>query len=453
MLFSKLGDVVTRHPWRVVAVWIVAFFVLGSVAPKLKTSGDQTSFLPTKYESVRALHTAQRAFPGHSGSTGIFVVQRSDHRVLTAADRARIARTAATEQRRRAPIVTAVALPKPALSRDGRTALIAVAFAKSSSDKRVADAVKDLRRQTTGTLRPAGLTAQMTGPAAQVVDVAQADKDAEGTVMLATGVLILILLTVIFRSIVTRRSVERPARPRLEGMRALAPRADHGRRVVGLEARHDDERDVEHLRDLARDGLEDRVRFGAPGDERGHATQRGLLTAERDVAARLDVGERDDRATPVPHVERHRDIGHGELRAVAAEEPVEVAADGLARRSRQQHGALGRRVRRAVRMRVVDGLVARAAEQLVRVVVAERGDRRWVGVADEAVGIHDPDRLGRRLQHGRQEVLRTNLPATEFRQRVQHGGPILRPPERPIPCARRVLQPGAVRSARGQDPR
>jgi RND superfamily putative drug exporter len=100
-------------------------------------------------------------------------------------------------------VVSAVTVPAGAVSRDGRTALIAVAFAKSAANKHVADAVKALRRDARAMASRSGLTTRMTGPAAQVVDIEKAGKDADGIVLLATGVLIFVLLSAIFRSFVT----------------------------------------------------------------------------------------------------------------------------------------------------------------------------------------------------------------------------------------------------------
>jgi len=45
-------------------------------------------------------------------------------------------------------------------------------------------------------------------------------------------------------------------------------------------------------------------------------------------------------------------------------------------------------------MLLVDRLVAGLALKLGSVVVAERDDRGWVGEADLARGVDDPDRLG-----------------------------------------------------------
>jgi len=62
---------------------------------------------------------------------------------------------------------------------------------------------------------------------------------------------------------------------------------------------------------------------------------------------------------------------------------------------------------------VVDRLVALTPEELVRPLVAERGDRGRVGEADHAVVIHDPYRLRDRLQHPGEEVLGGDAQAGE----------------------------------------
>ena len=233
-----------------------------------------------------------------------------------------------------------------------------------------------------------------------------------------------------------RRPVERPVRPRLERMRAVGPRADHGHRAVAVEARELHERDAEHLRDLLGDGREHLRRRCAAGDERRDPAQRRLLLGEDRLALAqhllrtepgLDVGEGHDRTAPVRHVERDGDVGHREHRAVAPEEPVQLARHGLARGPRQQHRALGGRIRRAVRSLVVDGLVAVAPEELVGRVVAQCRDRGGVGEADQAIGIDDPDRLRGGLQNGGEEVLGADFEAAEFGrgigQRVASGRP------------------------------
>src|SRR5689334_22299875 len=176
MIFRGISAFVLRHPWRVIAAWIVAAVVLGSFAPPLKTSGDQASFLPSSYEYVRAQHAAERAFPQHAGATGVVVVQRDDHGVLSVADRQRVDDFTHALTRHRPAGVSAVSGGATALSQDGRVALSGFGFAPHAGDDRVVDGVKDVRGRAGHALHAAGLTARVGGASGQTADIKQAGK-------------------------------------------------------------------------------------------------------------------------------------------------------------------------------------------------------------------------------------------------------------------------------------
>ena len=184
-----------------------------------------------------------------------------------------------------------------------------------------------------------------------------------------------------------------------------------------------------HLADLPGDRGEHLGRLRPAGHQRRDPPQRalarrqhGFVLVEHPLGAHavVDVGEGDDGAAALGQVDRHRDVRDREHRPVAADEPVQLAGDGLAARPREQQRALRRREGAAVGMLVVDRLVAVAPGQLLGVVVAERGDRGRVGEPDHTVGIHDPDRLPRRLQHGGEEILSEDPQAGEIGQGIGH---------------------------------
>ena len=61
------GRAVVRHPWRVIALWIVAAVAVIATSPGLPTTTNESSFLPKSYESIRAASLQDKAFPqaGH----------------------------------------------------------------------------------------------------------------------------------------------------------------------------------------------------------------------------------------------------------------------------------------------------------------------------------------------------------------------------------------------------
>jgi len=91
-LFERLGRYVVAHPWRIIATWVIAVAVIVPFAPSLASvsSSDQTSFLPSSYESVRAQKLADKAFPESSGASAIFIVERGDGHKLTPSNRREI---------------------------------------------------------------------------------------------------------------------------------------------------------------------------------------------------------------------------------------------------------------------------------------------------------------------------------------------------------------------------
>ena len=92
--FAGLGRAVVRHPWRVIALWIVAAVAVIATSPGLPTTTNESSFLPKSYESIRAADLQDKAFPqtGHvTSAAAIIVFARADHGHLTSADSAKIA--------------------------------------------------------------------------------------------------------------------------------------------------------------------------------------------------------------------------------------------------------------------------------------------------------------------------------------------------------------------------
>jgi uncharacterized membrane protein YdfJ with MMPL/SSD domain len=76
-VFVGLGQVVTHRPVRVLVLWLltavavigVASVVLGAGGMAGVVDSKDTDFLPAGYESVRAAHVADRAFPRPARST------------------------------------------------------------------------------------------------------------------------------------------------------------------------------------------------------------------------------------------------------------------------------------------------------------------------------------------------------------------------------------------------
>ena len=203
-VFTALGQLVTRHPWRVIGAWIIIAVAVIATAPALPTTSNEASFLPSSYESIKAQNLQDQAFPqaGKVDATAaIIVFARSDRGRLTPADKAKVASIASTlNDKHIANILSVMAGPA---SPNGLVQTASVAMTNdvvNGSGTQAADAIKALRADIKPLISGADLYAGVTGAAAQQLDSQQSGNKAEQVVLLATLVLILVLLLVIFRS-------------------------------------------------------------------------------------------------------------------------------------------------------------------------------------------------------------------------------------------------------------
>lgn len=202
-MFSKLVRVVVGHPWWVIGGWVAAAVLVLVLSPQLVnfTSNNNTTFLPSSYESVQALKVAQQYFPQVSGATGTIVVSAADGGQLSSADQQKVAGLAAALTADRIPAVVSVTTSPLYLSSDKKVQLAQVVFKGQAGDPGPNAAVPVVRDDTTAYLKGSGLVGGLTGNAAISVDSTSAFDSAETIIAVATIVLILVLLGLVFRSV------------------------------------------------------------------------------------------------------------------------------------------------------------------------------------------------------------------------------------------------------------
>jgi putative drug exporter of the RND superfamily len=202
--FGWLGRVVVRHPWRVIALWVIAAVAIIATSPGLPTTTNESSFLPKSYESIRAANLEDKAFPqqGHvTADAAIIVFVRADSAPLTTADSAKVASIAAQLNTRHIHNIVSITAGPPSPNRLVQTALVAMPNSVVNGTGTAAgDAVRTLRSDIKPLMGGTGLTEGVTGAAAQQLDSQQSSNRAQKIVLLATLLLILVLLLLIFRS-------------------------------------------------------------------------------------------------------------------------------------------------------------------------------------------------------------------------------------------------------------
>lgn len=206
-MFKKLGELVVAHPWPIVGLWLAFIAIVLALSPQLInfTSNNNESFLPSSYQSVQAQQAADTYFPSQSGASGVLAVSATDGRVLTTADQSKVAGLATTLQNDKIPAVLKVqtATIKPYyLSENGKVQLVTITFSGAAGDNAPDQAVPIIRNDTNQYLAGSGLRGQLTGNAAISVDSTNAFDSAEKIIAIATVLLILLLLGLVFRSVI-----------------------------------------------------------------------------------------------------------------------------------------------------------------------------------------------------------------------------------------------------------
>ncbi len=211
-MFSRLGRLILRFRWLVVAVWLAAALAAAFLAPSLASVGsaDETSFLPADAQSLQARELTQKAFPSDAAaSTATLVLERGGG--LTSADQTYLRDLGTWLTSPSAPaavhdvvtgFVSVVQQPELASmfrSPDGAVELATVQFNTVSFQEKTNAAVDAIRAHVAATV-PAGLRVSVTGQAGIGRDYMQALLDGTDRTTVVTIVLVVLILLLIYRA-------------------------------------------------------------------------------------------------------------------------------------------------------------------------------------------------------------------------------------------------------------
>ena len=195
---SVLDRLFVSRPIRilVVLVWIVLGGLGGAYAQKFQDvqKNEESSFLPGSSESVHELTLAKK-FPSGERFAAITVVRRDSG--LQRADLAAIAGVRASLSAKLPVTGSRPVLVQ--LSPDKTTALIIVNLNPRGKEALLKDSVSQTEAQM-APLKARGLTVKVSGPAGFSRDAVNVFSGINGTLLLATGLLVFVLLIIIYRS-------------------------------------------------------------------------------------------------------------------------------------------------------------------------------------------------------------------------------------------------------------
>lgn len=198
-----------RTKWLVLALAALITGLLVGLGASPKVSNDPAAGLPASAESSRVA-ALREEFPSGRVTPAVIVYARASAR-LSARDLAAIDGRRPGLSRSRCPPARSPQCPGPGgrasdgaatpprVSEDGRAATVVVPLDRAASSKELAAAVDRVRSAARAGL-PAGLTAQVTGPAGVTADLAGVFDGADVTLLLTTVVVVALLLILTYRS-------------------------------------------------------------------------------------------------------------------------------------------------------------------------------------------------------------------------------------------------------------
>ncbi|MEP9361946.1 MMPL family transporter [Nocardioides sp. CN2-186] len=198
-MFKLLGRLASRRPWWIIGAWVVATVLLVAFAPKVDSTTDQADFLPDKYESIKATNLVTDAFPQQQDSGATIVFDRTDGDPLTDDDVAEV--STVIKGLDLPPVFTGAEDPQVSPTKQVAIVNLTLDPDATGQDPDEYNQVKDLRDGLADATDGTDLRAQTTGNLPQTYDQAQSGSSAEAIVGIATVVLILVLLGIIFRSV------------------------------------------------------------------------------------------------------------------------------------------------------------------------------------------------------------------------------------------------------------
>ena len=195
-----------RTKWVTLAVWLIAIFVATGPAQLVTKfteaeENESTSFLPGDAESTKALKVSEELRGGEK-ATMVVVYRRAGG--LTAADRGRIrsdlAELNALKLRATTPFSAAPAAKggRIATSPDGTAALLSADITSDGESDTILDPVDAVRKRVSDP--GGGLEVKVTGPAGYSADAIKVFEGINGTLLMAAGLLVFVLLILIYRS-------------------------------------------------------------------------------------------------------------------------------------------------------------------------------------------------------------------------------------------------------------
>jgi RND superfamily putative drug exporter len=208
--FARIADVVVRWPWLVIAFWIVIAAALPPMFPSLAQLAQKspTAMLPADAAAATSARGMTEAFR-ESGSDNMLLIVLTNEKGLTPADES-VYRNLVGRLRGDSKDIIAVQdfISTPPLrdvmtSKDSKAWLLPVGLAGDMGSPQSLATNARIVEMTKEAVSGTQLSASVTGPAATLTDLNDVGEQDRLHIEIATAVMLLLILLIIYRSPVT----------------------------------------------------------------------------------------------------------------------------------------------------------------------------------------------------------------------------------------------------------
>jgi putative drug exporter of the RND superfamily len=218
-MFNAIGSLSTRRPWLVIGAWVIVAIALTTIGQaKLYdvTTTDTSSFLPTSYESAKAVKFGEEHFGRINGATVVTgLVRRPDSHALTPTDRGNVDKLIAampswrvdwdtiSGEARRPKDARALEPQVVGMAGGARDELVSVQFKGNAADPSEMKAFKQFRSVTSDAFSAKHLSIGFTGGIAEQADITDATKSRTELEQYLLFGAVIVLMGLFFRGVLS----------------------------------------------------------------------------------------------------------------------------------------------------------------------------------------------------------------------------------------------------------
>ena len=199
---KRFSNFIVKNRWWVIVTWLVIAIIVIALSPSISSveSNNQTGFIPSSYESIKAYNIAKQLSPTSQDAIDLIVFKDKSNKALSLTDIQSIEAAVNTLSALHTTHVVSITTSLQQLSPNHQVMLGQVVYAGSPADKTTFDTVKTVRNDLNSQFTDTNLTATTTGQESIYYDTQNQFQRTLEIVSFGTLLLVFLLPTLIFKS-------------------------------------------------------------------------------------------------------------------------------------------------------------------------------------------------------------------------------------------------------------